>query len=127
MSKLLLVGTGGFIGSVLRYLISGYVQQAARSVEFPYGTLLVNITGCLIIGFLSQLADSRGVFVPESRAFIFIGVLGGYTTFSSFGNETINLLRDDENFLALANVAAHMILGLGAVWLGRVASYLIWR
>lgn len=127
MSKLFLVGTGGFVGSILRYLVSGYIQQIAKSVEFPYGTLAVNLAGCFIIGLLSQLADSRGAFTAESRALIFIGFLGGFTTFSTFGNETMNFLREGENFLALINVGAHIALGLGAVWLGRTVAYLIWR
>ncbi len=127
MSKLFLIGIGGFIGSVLRYLVSGYVQQITKSVEFPYGTLMVNLIGCGLIGFLSQLADTRGVFTAESRSFVFIGLLGGFTTFSAFGNETMNLLSDGENFFALANIAAHIVLGLGAVWIGRTAAYLIWR
>lgn len=127
MSKILLIGVGGFIGSVLRYWVSGYVQQVTRSVEFPYGTLVVNLIGCFVIGFLSQLADTRGVFTAESQAFVFIGVLGGFTTFSTFGNESMNLLRDGENAFSLANVGAHMAFGLGAVWLGRTSAYLIWR
>jgi CrcB protein len=127
VGRILLVGIGGFIGSVFRYVLGGYVQQWTRSVEFPYGTLAVNLAGCLIIGLLSHLAETRGIFTAESRAFIFIGLLGGFTTFSSFGNETINLWRDGENFFALANVGAHMVCGLGAVWLGRVLAYLIWR
>lgn len=127
MSKLLLIGIGGFIGSVLRYLVSGYIQQITTSVEFPHGTLVVNLTGCLVIGFLSQLTDTHGVFTAESRAFVFIGLLGGFTTFSTFSNETMNFLRDGENSLALANIGAHIALGLGAVWLGRTVAYLIWR
>src|SRR5436190_16242572 len=127
VSKLLGIGVGGFIGSVLRYLVSGYVQQISQSVQFPYGTLLVNVVGCFIIGLLSQLADARGVFTAELRAFVFIGILGGFTTFSTFGNETMNFLREGENFPALVNVGAHIVLGLGAVWLGRNVAYLIWR
>lgn len=126
MTNLLLVGIGGFIGSVLRYLASGWVQQITRSVEFPYGTLAVNLVGCFIIGVLAQLADARGVFTGETRAFVFIGVLGGFTTFSSFGNETMNLLRDGETLPAFANVSAHIVLGLGAVWLGRTVAHAIW-
>jgi len=127
VSKLLVIGVGGFIGSVLRYLVSGYVQQISRSVQFPYGTLVVNVVGCFIIGFLSQLADARGVFTAESRAFVFIGILGGFTTFSTFGNETMNFLREGENLPALVNIGAHILLGLGAVWLGRNVAYSIWR
>ena len=127
MSNLLFIGFGGFLGSILRYLFSGYVQGLLRSADFPYGTIAVNLTGCLIIGFLSQLAESQGVFTSETRAFLFIGLLGGFTTFSTFGNETMNLFRDSENIFAFLNVALHFLLGLGAVWLGRTFAYLIWR
>ena len=127
MGKILLVGLGGFMGSILRYLMSGYVQQWMKSVDFPYGTLAVNLIGCLVIGFLSQLAEARGVFMAESRAFVFIGVLGGFTMFSTFSNETMNLLRDGERLLAVVNIAAHLVPGLIAVWLGRVLAYEIWR
>lgn len=127
MTQVLLVGAGGFIGSVFRYWLSSYVQQFSKSVSFPYGTLAVNLLGCLVIGVLAQLADSRGVFTPEARAFVFIGILGGFTTFSSFGNETINLFRGSENLEGIANVIAHIVLGLGAVWLGRVIAAWLWK
>ena len=127
MINILLVGIGGFVGSVMRYLASGYVQQAAKSVDFPYGTLAVNVIGCFVIGFLSQLAEGRGVFTSESRLFVFTGILGGFTTFSSFGNETMNLVRDSQMMNAFTNVGANVIIGLFAVWLGRTVSYMIWR
>ncbi len=126
MGKLFLAGIGGFIGSSLRYAVGGYVQQISRSADFPYGTLAVNLIGCFVIGFLSQLAESRGVFTAESRTFVFIGILGGFTTFSAFGNETMNLWRDGQNTLAMANIAAHVVLGLGAVWISRALAYQIW-
>jgi CrcB protein len=125
--NILLVGLGGFIGSILRYLASGYVQQSTNSIDFPYGTLAVNVIGCFVIGFLAQLADSRGVFTSQSRLFVFVGILGGFTTFSSLGNETFNLARDSQMMSSLTNVGANVILGLFAVWLGRTVSYLIWR
>jgi fluoride exporter len=127
LTNILLVGIGGLIGSIMRYLASGYVQQSTKSIDFPYGTLAVNVIGCFIIGFLAQLAEDRGVFTSESRLFVFTGFLGGFTTFSSFGNETLNLARDNQMLNALANVGANVILGLFAVWLGRTVSYLIWR
>ena len=126
MGKLFLAGIGGFIGSSLRYAVTGYVQTWSRSIDFPYGTLAVNLIGCFLIGFLSQLAESRGVLTAESRTFVFIGILGGFTTFSAFGNETMNLWREGENLLAMANVAAHLLLGLGAVWASRALAYQIW-
>ena len=127
MGKLILAGLGGAIGSILRYSVSGLVQDFSRSIAFPYGTLAVNLIGCFAIGFLSQLAETRGVFNAETRTLIFIGVLGGFTTFSAFGNETMNLWRDGENFLAGANIATHLVLCLGAVWLSRALAYQIWR
>jgi CrcB protein len=127
LQKMLLVGFGGFAGSVFRYLASGYVQDASGSIGFPYGTIAVNLTGCFIIGFLSYLADARGVFSAEARTFIFIGILGGFTTFSTFGNETMNLLRDRQTLLAIANIGVQIIAGLFLVWAGRLLAYLIWR
>ena len=126
MGNILWVGLGGFIGSVFRYVLSGFVQELTRRADFPLGTLTVNILGCLVIGFLSQLAEARGAFSPETRAFVIIGILGGFTTFSSFGNETMNLWRDGEGYLAFVNVAAQLILGLGAVWLGRTIGHKLW-
>jgi len=125
--NILLVALGGAMGSVSRYLLGTWVQSASRSIDFPYGTLTVNLLGCFVIGFLSQLAEARGAFTPESRALIFVGILGGFTTFSSFGNDTINLVRDGETFNALANVGTNVILGLALVWLGRTVAYWIWK
>ena len=125
--NILLVALGGAFGSVSRYLLGTWVQSASKSIDFPYGTLAVNLIGCFVIGFLSQLAETRGVFTSESRALVFVGVLGGFTTFSSFGNDTINLLRDGETFNALANVGANVILGLLLVWLGRTVAFWIWK
>ena len=118
---------GGALGSVSRYLLGVWSQSLSKSIDFPFGTLTVNLLGCFVIGFLSHLAETRGVFTPETRAFVFIGILGGFTTFSSFGNDTINLLRDGETFNALANIGANVIVGLLLVWLGRTVAYWIWK
>lgn len=127
MVRIVLIGVGGAIGSIMRYLVSGWAQQLSGSVAFPYGTLTVNVVGCLIIGLLSQLADDRGVLTPETRALVVVGFLGGFTTFSTFGNETFNFVRDGQSVWALANIAANVLIGLFAVWLGRTLAYLIWR
>ena len=127
MTRVLLVGVGGFAGSVLRYWLSGLAQDAARDSLFPWGTLAVNLLGCLAIGALVQLAEARGAFSAETRLFLATGLLGGFTTFSAFGNETLNLLRDAERGLAAGNVLANVILGLACVQLGRVAAQLVWR
>ena len=121
------VALGGALGSVLRYLFGTWTQTLSKSIDFPYGTLIVNLIGCFVIGFLSQLAEARGAFTPESRALVFIGILGGFTTFSSFGNDTVNLLRDGETFNALANIGANVIVGLALVWFGRTVAYWIWK
>src|SRR5271157_3789410 len=125
MNKVFLVGAGGAIGSILRYWFSGIVQQWTQSAAFPFGTLAVNFVGCFVIGFLSQLADSRGLFTNETRALVFVGVIGGFTTFSTYSNDTMNLIRGGENVSAALNIGAHIVLGLGAVWLGRTIAYWI--
>jgi fluoride exporter len=127
MVKVLLIGLGGCVGSILRYAASGLAQSIFRTVTFPLGTMVVNLTGCFLIGALFQLAETRGAFSDTWRAFIFIGVLGGYTTFSAFGNETISLMRVGETFLASVNVVAQVAGGLFCVWLGRTLAYLMWR
>ncbi|MBP6210450.1 MAG: fluoride efflux transporter CrcB [Anaerolineales bacterium] len=127
MTNILLVGAGGFIGSVLRYLVSGYVQESARRLDFPYGILAVNLIGCFVIGLLAQVSEKFGAFSDESRAFIFVGILGGFTTFSSFGNDTVNLMRQEMMNHAFLNIGSNVILGLFAVWLGRTVGHLIWR
>ncbi len=113
-----LVGAGGFVGSVLRYWVSGLVQRLDPVAAFPYGTLSVNAVGCFVIGVLGGLVDSRGVMSPELRHLVFLGVLGGLTTFSTFGHETVALLRDGEHLKAGVNVVGTVILCLGLVWLG---------
>ena len=125
MLKILYVGAGGFIGSVSRYLIGDWVHRALGGAWFPLGTLAVNVFGCLIIGFLGGLTSSRQLFNPEARLFIFLGVLGGFTTFSTFGYETFALAQESEPIAAAANVIIHVILGLSAVWLGHFLSRMI--
>ena len=113
-----LVGSGGFIGAVFRYGMSGLVQRSMPMATFPFGTLAVNMLGCLLIGAGIGLADSRQLFGPEARLFAFIGLLGGFTTYSTFGYETFALLRDAEFFRAVLNVTIHVLLGLAMVLAG---------
>lgn len=127
MGQIFIIGLGGFIGAVLRYLIGGWVQAFSGSGSFPYGTLSVNLMGCLLIGLLSQLAETGQFFTPETRLFLLMGVLGAFTTFSTFGNETLTLFRNGQTFLSLMNVGAHILLGLSAVWLGHRFGMLLWR
>lgn len=127
MQKILLIGIGGFIGTLLRYGLSGVVQQASKSVSFPYGTLAVNLLGCLAVGFLSYLSEEFGLFDSVKRQMVFIGILGGFTTFSTFMNETFHLTMDGRLLSSLFNVLLHVILGFAAVWLGRITAHAIWR
>lgn len=126
MRNLFIIGVGGFFGAMLRYLLSGYIQGMSSSIDFPYGTLAVNILGSFLIGLLTQLVATKGVFEPETRAFVFIGCLGALTTFSTFSIETTNLLGDSENLLAALNVGTNLGLCLLAVWLGRVLVLVLW-
>ncbi len=117
--RMLLVGVGGFIGSVARYL-AGAATARALPPTFPFGTFVVNVLGCLLIGALAVLTDERLILGTRARLFLLVGVLGGFTTFSSFGYETIMLLRQDNQLHAAINVVSQMTAGLVAVWMGAV-------
>ena len=118
LTNVLIIGTGGFIGALARYGLSGLVQRQVWLTTFPFGTLAVNLLGCLLIGIIAGLVESRQLFGPEFRTFALIGVLGAFTTFSTFGYETFAMLRDTEYIRAAANVGVHVVLGLAVVWLG---------
>jgi CrcB protein len=124
LTRALLVGTGGFIGSVLRYGTVSLIHRMVPGATFPYGTLAVNVGGCLIIGFLFGLSETRQFLGEELRLFLFIGVLGGFTTFSTFGFETHSLMRNADVLRAGANILLHVAAGLAAVWLGHTLSRL---
>jgi len=121
VARLLFIGLGGFIGTLARYWLSGVIARRYGET-FPLGTLAVNALGCFVIGFLFYFFYDRSLVNPTSRAVIFIGLLGGFTTFSSYGLQTFTLLRDGELFLALVNVMASNVLGLCLVWLGYVLA-----
>lgn len=127
MVRILLVGLGGFVGSILRYLLSGVSQTLFQTARFPVGTVIVNLSGCFVIGLLSQLAESQGAFTELTRAFVFVGILGGYTTFSTLSNESLNLFRSGDIGLGMLNVGVQVLGGLLLAWTGRVAGELIWR
>ena len=127
MQNLLLIGLGGFMGALLRYSVSSLIQNISKSMSFPYGTLFVNLLGCLLIGALSQVAEIRGVISPEARSFVFIGLLGAFTTFSAFGNDSVNLFQDGKNLLSFINIGLHLVLGLSAVWLGQSLVSQPWK
>jgi CrcB protein len=118
IAQLLLVGAGGFAGSILRYGVSGLVHRLLPMSTFPWGTMSVNATGSLLIGLLGGLADTRQILTPEARLFMFIGLLGGFTTFSTFSYETLVLMRDGEHLRAASNVMGTIVICLLAVWAG---------
>jgi CrcB protein len=118
LRDLLLVGGGGFLGSVARYLLGGLVLHTTGAPRFPLATLTVNVTGCLAIGVLAGVAERAHLLSPASRLFLITGFLGGYTTFSAFAYETFFLAREQAWVSAAANVLAQVALGLAAVYLG---------
>jgi fluoride exporter len=117
MIKLLLIALGGAIGTVGRYLFSGFAHRISNTIVFPVGTLTVNLLGSFLIGLLWGWFENS-VLSPPLRSFLFIGILGGFTTFSSFSLETINLMRDGELKLALLNLLLNNVLGIGLAFLG---------
>ncbi|MEO7385589.1 MAG: fluoride efflux transporter CrcB [Gammaproteobacteria bacterium] len=117
------MASGGAAGSTLRYLVSGLAQrllipEAGAVVAFPAGTLVVNVTGSLLIGLVAGLADSRALLGPDARLLLATGVLGGYTTFSAFSLETLLLLRSGQFGTALATVGLQLLLGVAAAYAG---------
>ena len=122
LRDLLFVGAGGALGAVLRYGMSGLVHRIDPFATFPSGTLAVNVLGCLLIGLLGGLVELRAVLSPEARLFLLIGLLGGFTTYSTFGSDAFNLLRAGDHIRALAYVGLHLVAGIGAVWAGLVTA-----
>ncbi|HMO02640.1 MAG TPA: fluoride efflux transporter CrcB [Oligoflexia bacterium] len=118
MRELLIVGAGSFIGGVARYFLGGLIGHLAVSFKFPLGTLFVNLVGCFFIGVLAALSGRYYWFSQEMRLFFATGLLGGFTTFSAFGYDTILLLKNQDLTLALLNVFLSIFLCLFAVWLG---------
>jgi len=113
------VATGGALGSVGRYWLSGVVAERAGDA-FPWGTLMVNVSGAVLIGFLAGLSGTEGRRVPSSVAqqFLMAGICGGYTTFSAFSLQTFRLMRNGDWIYAGGNVLASVLLCLAGVWLG---------
>ena len=118
LSRLLLIGAGGFLGAILRFLIGDAVQRMTANSAFPYGTFVVNMVGSFLIGFLTSLAINKGLLSPQARLFLITGLLGSLTTYSTFMFETSTFLRDSELFLGLLNVGMSIFLGLALVWVG---------
>lgn len=120
MTKFLLLAVGGAIGTALRYALSGLTYRTVQGV-FPWGTMAVNLAGSFAIGLLWGLFE-RGNLSPLMRNFIFIGILGGFTTFSTYALESLSLLRDGELRFAMLNILASNIFGIALVLTGLVLS-----
>jgi CrcB protein len=124
MQQTLLLSIGAILGANARYWL-GIWAANQFGAAFPLGTLLVNISGCFMIGLFNSLGETRFAISPEVRIFFAVGFLGAYTTFSSFGFETINLLRAGNFGLGILNILTNLVIGLLAVILGLFAGRLI--
>jgi CrcB protein len=119
--RYLLVGAGGALGAMARYALDGLVLRLA-SPFFPSGTFVVNVVGCLIFGVIMGLADQRSGLTPTGRLFLLIGLLGGFTTFSTYTFETFQLVRDGQYSRGLFNAAGQVIAAYLALWAGYVTT-----
>lgn len=113
-----MVGAGGFIGAICRYGMSNLVQRNFGAASFSYGTLAVNMLGCLLIGLAIGFVESRQMFGDDFRRFVLIGILGGFTTYSTFSYETLAMLQNSDYLRAAGHVGVHVVLGVLLVWLG---------
>lgn len=120
--KIFLVGLGGFAGAILRYLAILTANRMSDAPFLPYGTLAVNITGCLLIGFFAGLFENRHLISPELQSLLVVGFLGGFTTYSTFGYEIMLSLREGQTIAAFFNVVLHLLMGSGAVMTGLTLS-----
>jgi CrcB protein len=118
VKSVLLVALGGAIGSVARFKLSGWMLHQTPGWRFPAGTFAVNVIGCFVAGLLAGLAVKQDFFTPEARVLLFTGLLGGFTTFSAFGLETLLLLKRGEAGVAIANIVLSIVVGLAVAWLG---------
>lgn len=128
MYTILLVGIGGFIGAILRYVIGGWIQNSF--VNFPVGTLTINTTGSFFLGLIMYLSEYEGLFSAETRIFLTIGILGAFTTLSTFGYESFRLLDDSKLTFMAINIVSTVLFSMLAVYLGKivalsVSSYLL--
>ena len=118
MRALLLVAGGGALGSVARYLLSGFVLHRTTDWRFPLGTFVVNVLGCLAVGVIGGMIVKHDTFSSDARLFLLTGLAGGFTTFSAFGLETFYLVRRAEYLVAAGYVISSVLLGLLVLWVG---------
>jgi CrcB protein len=117
IKTLLLIGTGGFLGSISRYLASRFMQSNFPSA-FPFGTFFVNLTGCLLIGLIYGISEKSSLFNSGWKIFLTAGFCGGFTTFSTFANENLAMLRDGDFFHFFLYTGLSVFLGIGATFIG---------
>ncbi len=120
--KILFIGAGGFTGAIIRYLLIKFIYKFSNDFIFPFAILIINVSGCFLIGLLSGLIDEKNIFSPEIRSFLIIGFLGGFTTYSTFGFETFDLVQSGNFFLSMLNIMLHIVLGMAAVFVGNSLS-----
>jgi len=127
MRDILIIGTGGFIGAVLRYFAILSMQLFKSKTHIPMGTLLVNVIGCLLIGFLAVTAENSKLISADTRNFLVVGILGAFTTFSTFGYESVSLLKSGLNLQFALNIVLQLVLGFAAVWGGMHLARILQR
>jgi CrcB protein len=122
LPALALVAIGGAIGSVARYVLSTAILRISGSL-FPIGTFVVNVAGCMAFGAIIGAAEQRFILTPETRVFLLVGVLGGFTTFSSYAFESFALMQDGQLAMAAANIVGQVVVGLMAFWIAYVITH----
>ena len=124
MLNLLVIGLGGFIGAVMRYLVSGWAHRLLGSA-FPYGTLVVNIMGSFLLGLFITLVTTKIILPYPLKNFIAIGMLGAFTTFSTFSYETVMLIQNNLLWATIGNILLNVLMAILALWLGIVAARML--
>ncbi len=121
---ILIIGTGSFIGGVSRFLVSRFIQNFALSA-FPFGTFIVNVSGCFLIGLFYGLSERGHLLNNELRMFLTVGIIGGYTTFSTFANENVALLKESEFFYFALYTGLSVFIGFLATYLGNFITKIL--
>lgn len=124
MLNLIVIGIGGFIGAVMRYLCSGWVYRLVGT-GLPWGTLFVNVAGSFLLGFFLVFESTRLTMSPTIRNFVAIGIMGAFTTFSTFSYEAISLIQDQLYFKALAYILLNVVICITAAWAGMISARLL--
>jgi len=127
MNRILIVGAGGFVGAVMRYGLGALIAGIAGESSLPYPTLIVNVIGCFLIGLLAYFAEGVAGLTNEMYLLLMVGLLGAFTTYSTFSYEAMSLLMSNRVGFALLHIGLHILAGLTAVWLGRVVAIGIFR